>query len=175
MDLSDDDVARAVEALDEFCAPSMTQFPEPYAPTWGPDPEGLGDRSLRQHLESLHVKPEQRDWVEAMCCLLAFGPLDQGPCRVRPYAMWKIVHLNAAGALAAAFVLSAAGPAAADSSACTHHLSGPQVCVRLECNNFWNTPTAIWTNPPKSVKTRQVTLYVNGRHRRRDRQPGLAT
>ncbi|MFD6186001.1 flavin monoamine oxidase family protein [Streptomyces goshikiensis] len=77
VDLSDDDVARAVETLDEFCTPSMALFPEPYAPTWGPDPEGLGDRSLRQHLETLHVKPEQRDWVEAMCCLLAFGPLDQ--------------------------------------------------------------------------------------------------
>lgn len=76
--------------------------------------------------------------------------------------MRKIVHFNAAGALAAAFVLSAAGPAAADASACTHHFSGPQVCIRLEGNNFWNTPTAIWTNPPKNVNTRQVTLYVHG-------------
>jgi hypothetical protein len=40
-------------------------------------PQGLGDRSLREHLETLQVEPELRDWVEGMACLLAFGPLDQ--------------------------------------------------------------------------------------------------
>ncbi|MFD7262324.1 hypothetical protein [Streptomyces sp. NPDC059874] len=89
--------------------------------------------------------------------------------------MRKFIHLNAAAALAAAFVMSTAGPAAADSSSCTHHFSGPQVCVRLEGSNFWNTPTAIWVNPPKNVKTRQVSLYVNGKLYRYDKNPATAT
>ncbi|MET8152072.1 flavin monoamine oxidase family protein [Actinoplanes sp. NPDC049668] len=77
VDLSDDDVAQAVDALAQYCAPGTTLFPEPYSGTWGPDPQNLDNRSMRRHLETLNVKPELRDWVEGMCCVTAFGPLDQ--------------------------------------------------------------------------------------------------
>ncbi|MFD9453490.1 hypothetical protein ACFWBC_10415 [Streptomyces sp. NPDC059985] len=89
--------------------------------------------------------------------------------------MRKILHLNAAVALAAAVVLSTAVPAAADSSSCTHHLSGPQVCIRLEGSDVWATPVAIWVNPPKKATSRQVSLYVNGERYRFDRNPATAT
>lgn len=69
----------------------------------------------------------------------------------------------AVAALALAALLPAS-PAAADSSACTHHWSGPQVCIRLEGRNGWNAVTAIWTNPGTSVKTRRVHLYLRGSH-----------
>lgn len=77
VDLSDDDLARVFEALNQFCTPGKTLFPEPYAEPWGPDPQGYGDRSMREHLDTLHLEPRVRDWVEAMCCLVALGPLDQ--------------------------------------------------------------------------------------------------
>lgn len=64
--------------------------------------------------------------------------------------------------LAVPLVMTSASPASADSSACTHHLSGPQVCIRLNGSNGWNSITGIWSNPPKSVKHRAVTLYANG-------------
>ncbi|MDH6544947.1 hypothetical protein [Streptomyces sp. SPB4] len=83
--------------------------------------------------------------------------------------------MNAAVALAAAVILSTAVPAAADSSSCTHSFSGPQVCVRLEGTDVWATPVAIWVNPPKWVRSRQVTLYVNGERYRVARNPATAT
>ncbi len=60
--------------------------------------------------------------------------------------------------------VATAGPAAADTSACTHHFSGPQVCIRLEGRNHSNSVTAIWTNPSRGTKHRKVSLYMNGRH-----------
>ncbi|MFD4923066.1 flavin monoamine oxidase family protein [Streptomyces goshikiensis] len=77
VDLSDDDVERALAAFDEFCVPGITLFPEPFAETLGPDPDGLADRSLREQLDAFKAEPELHDWVEAMCCLTAFGPLDR--------------------------------------------------------------------------------------------------
>lgn len=59
--------------------------------------------------------------------------------------------------------MTTAGTAAADSSACTHHFSGPQVCIRLDGKDSWNSVTGIWTNPPKRVKSRVVTLYWDGK------------
>ncbi|MFJ6722241.1 hypothetical protein [Streptomyces sp. NPDC091259] len=76
--------------------------------------------------------------------------------------MKKNAHLTAL-VLTGSLVLAGAGPAAADSSACTHHMSGPQVCIRLEGLNSWNAATAIWTNPPRDVNSREVYLYINGR------------
>lgn len=61
-----------------------------------------------------------------------------------------------------ACIVPASAPASADSSACTHNWSGPQVCVRLEGRNGWNSVTAIWANPPKSVKKRAVRLTLDG-------------
>jgi monoamine oxidase len=115
VDMSDDDVARAVDALDQFCAPGETLFSEPYSERWGPDPEGFGDRSLREHLETLQVarqsvrgrhgqvvayRPEVRDWVEAMCCLLAFGLLDQSAA-TEFFRLYALSGGSAAQALAA--------------------------------------------------------------------------
>ncbi|MGW1674573.1 hypothetical protein [Streptomyces sp. NPDC002324] len=65
--------------------------------------------------------------------------------------------------LAFAGVVSTGSQASADSSSCTHHWRGPQVCIRLEGRNSWNSVTAIWVNPPKRVKSRTVQLYMHGR------------
>jgi hypothetical protein len=64
--------------------------------------------------------------------------------------------------VAAAALASAMGAtrAAADTSACTHSFSGPQVCIRLDGRNGQNSITGIWTNPG-SVKTHAVTMYMN--------------
>ncbi|MFG2991219.1 flavin monoamine oxidase family protein [Streptomyces sp. NPDC048257] len=77
VDLSDDDLERALEAFGEFCAPGMTLFPEPFLETVSSDPDGLGGRSLREQLDAFKAEPALRDWVEGMCCLVAFGPLDR--------------------------------------------------------------------------------------------------
>ncbi|MEV3998979.1 hypothetical protein ACFYPK_28545 [Streptomyces halstedii] len=66
-------------------------------------------------------------------------------------------------ALALPLIVTSAGPAAADASACTHHFSGPQICIRLEGKNHQNSVTGIWTNPG-NVKSRAVTLHWNGTH-----------
>ncbi|MEV7426601.1 MULTISPECIES: hypothetical protein [unclassified Streptomyces] len=60
-----------------------------------------------------------------------------------------------------AFSLSAA-PAVADSSACTHHFSGPQICIRLEGQGARNAVTGIWTNPPADLASREVSLHRGG-------------
>ncbi|MFD7119762.1 hypothetical protein ACFWAA_22405 [Streptomyces sp. NPDC059922] len=65
-------------------------------------------------------------------------------------------------ALAGLAVSLSATPAAADSSACTHHFSGPQVCIRLEGQGGRNAVTAIWTNPPREVTSRTVSLFRDG-------------
>ncbi|MGW0210460.1 hypothetical protein ACWDZ8_33335 [Streptomyces sp. NPDC003233] len=71
--------------------------------------------------------------------------------------------MSVGAAMAMACVLPAAGPAAASTSACTHHWSGPQVCIRLNGRNAWNQVTAIWTNPPRAVKTKGVWLTLDGK------------
>lgn len=55
-----------------------------------------------------------------------------------------------------------APPATADSSACTHHWSGPHICIRLKGHNGWNSAIGIWVNPPARVKARTVSLYGKG-------------
>ncbi|UNZ21347.1 hypothetical protein [Streptomyces sp. 891-h] len=60
--------------------------------------------------------------------------------------------------------LLAAAPAEADSSGCTHHLSGPQVCIRLTGRNGANSVTGFWANPPKRIKKRAISLSINGKH-----------
>ena len=79
VDMDDADLARGIEALGQFCAPGAELFPAPYSDSglWGPDPQGYGERSLREQLASMQGPPEVRDFVEAMCCLATAGPLDQ--------------------------------------------------------------------------------------------------
>ncbi|MFV5995857.1 hypothetical protein ACNPQM_26395 [Streptomyces sp. NPDC056231] len=74
--------------------------------------------------------------------------------------MKRLLSLGAA--LALALVIPSAAPAAADTSACTHHWSGPQVCIRLEGRNEWNSVTGVWVNPPKRVHARNVRLFLDG-------------
>ncbi|MFF3751786.1 hypothetical protein ACFYYH_15220 [Streptomyces sp. NPDC002018] len=66
-------------------------------------------------------------------------------------------------ALAGIAVSLTATPATADSSACTHHFSGPQICIRLDGEGGRNAVTGIWTNPPDHVTSRPVSLFRNGR------------
>ncbi|MFI5757177.1 hypothetical protein [Streptomyces sp. NPDC051569] len=65
-------------------------------------------------------------------------------------------------ALAGIAVSLTAPPAMADSSACTHHFSGPQICVRLDGQGGRNAVTGIWTNPPADLGSREVSLFRNG-------------
>ncbi|WP_066956916.1 hypothetical protein [Streptomyces lushanensis] len=67
-------------------------------------------------------------------------------------------------ALAGIAVSLAAPSATADSSACTHHFSGPQICIRLDGEGGRNAVTGIWTNPPDHVTARPVSLFRDGQH-----------
>ncbi|MDH6130361.1 hypothetical protein [Kitasatospora sp. GP82] len=56
-----------------------------------------------------------------------------------------------------------AAPAHRTSSACTHHLSGPQVCIRLVGRGTRQDHViAVWANPPKGVNERTAHLYKGG-------------
>jgi pseudooxynicotine oxidase len=79
VETDDDFLTRAIAALGEFLQPGAELFPAPYSNTgnWGPDPQGYDKRSMREQINAFEVEPEIRDWVEGMCCLVAFGPLDQ--------------------------------------------------------------------------------------------------
>ncbi|MFJ4923225.1 hypothetical protein [Streptomyces sp. NPDC088725] len=66
-------------------------------------------------------------------------------------------------ALAGIALALSAAPAAADSSACTHDFSGPQICIRLDGRGDRNAVTALWTNPPGDLTSRAVSLYRDGR------------
>ena len=79
VDMDDAAQTRALEAFGRFCAPGAALFPEPYSDSgqWGPDPEGYGDRSIRQELTAFEAAQELHDWVEAFSALTAFAPLDQ--------------------------------------------------------------------------------------------------
>ncbi|MCF3965378.1 hypothetical protein [Streptomyces fuscigenes] len=77
---------------------------------------------------------------------------------MRPAGPAALALALACGALAAA-----SAPAAADSSACTHDFSGPQICVRLDGQGATNSVTGIWTNPPPGTVAREVSLHVDGR------------
>ncbi|MFJ2647293.1 hypothetical protein ACIO1C_11265 [Streptomyces sp. NPDC087420] len=88
-------------------------------------------------------------------------PVPPTPRAPRPHAHARRSALTLA--LAGVAVSLTATPAAADSSACTHHFSGPQICVRLDGRGATNAVTGIWTNPPANLASREVSLYRNGR------------
>lgn len=64
-------------------------------------------------------------------------------------------------ALAWCAMIPTASPATADSNARTHHISGPQIRIRLESRNCWNSVTGFWADPPKKAKSRTMRLTVN--------------
>lgn len=81
------------------------------------------------------------------------------------YVTCNVIQRRAiVAAIAIGLISLAAVPAAADSSACTHHpfSGGPQVCIRLEGRNEVNSVTAIWTNPPRGENSRRSWLSING-------------
>jgi hypothetical protein len=82
-----------------------------------------------------------------------------GPAGLRPRARQSALTL----ALAGIGLSITATPASADSSACTHHFSGPQICIRLEGRGSTNAVTGVWTNPPAGLASRAVSLYRGGR------------
>jgi hypothetical protein len=89
-------------------------------------------------------------------------PLGPGPRpHVRPRPRARRTGLTLA--LAGLAVSMTATPAAADSSACTHHFSGPQICIRLDGQGATNAVTGLWTNPPTDLGSRAVSLYRDGR------------
>ncbi|MFE4367822.1 hypothetical protein ACFRMN_06085 [Streptomyces sp. NPDC056835] len=84
------------------------------------------------------------------------------PATLPPARLPRARRSALALALAGLAVSLTATPAAADSSACTHHFSGPQICIRLEGQGGRNAVTGIWTNPPREVTSRAVSLFRNG-------------
>ncbi|MEV7086071.1 hypothetical protein AB0O07_09265 [Streptomyces sp. NPDC093085] len=91
------------------------------------------------------------------------SPAPAAPPPARSGTLADALSLGLVLALAGAAVPLGATPAAADSNACTHHFSGPQICVRLEGNGARNSVTGIWTNPPEDVRSRAVSLLRDGR------------
>ncbi|MFD3911809.1 hypothetical protein [Streptomyces sp. NPDC058603] len=91
---------------------------------------------------------------------LPHAPLPRAPLPHAPRPCARRWALTLA--LAGLAVSLSAAPAAADSSACTHHFSGPQICIRLEGQGGRNAVTGIWTNPPRAVTSRTVFLFRNG-------------
>ncbi|SEF16545.1 hypothetical protein SAMN05428942_7293 [Streptomyces sp. 2112.2] len=75
----------------------------------------------------------------------------------------KLISVAVTVTAAALLPVASATPAAADTSSCTHHWAGPQICIRLEGRNAYNAVTAIWTNPSRGTRHRVVTMSVNGR------------
>ncbi|MFD5786741.1 hypothetical protein ACFWH1_08900 [Streptomyces sp. NPDC127037] len=65
--------------------------------------------------------------------------------------------------VAAATLAGTAGalPAQAAASACTHHFSGPQICISTDGEPGSANPghvTTAWTNPPKNRRTATVHI-----------------
>ncbi|MFJ4713882.1 hypothetical protein [Streptomyces sp. NPDC088785] len=74
-------------------------------------------------------------------------------------------------ALAVVAALAQGGPAAAteaaparvDRSSCTHHWSGPQICIRMTGDALRTRVVGFWSNPPGSVRSRTTWLASDGR------------
>ena len=89
VELDDAGLARAFEALAQFCAPAADLYPAPYSDRWGPDPQHYGDRSVREYLKSLKFDPLLRDALDGMWSTLASAPLDKAAASemIRPFAL----------------------------------------------------------------------------------------
>ncbi|MFD3657944.1 hypothetical protein [Streptomyces sp. NPDC058620] len=71
------------------------------------------------------------------------------------------LRVLAVGVTAAALLTSMQAPAQAAASACTHHLSGPQVCISTTGESGSANPGKVWTswtNPPRE-RTR-ATVHI---------------
>ncbi|WP_285574066.1 hypothetical protein [Streptomyces sp. RTGN2] len=75
--------------------------------------------------------------------------------------MSRSLRTLAVGATAAALLTSMEVPAHAAASACTHHFSGPQICISTNGEGGSANPgrvTTAWTNPPRD-RTR-ATVHI---------------
>lgn len=64
---------------------------------------------------------------------------------------------------AVSMITAAAVPAQAAASACTHHWSGPQICISTTGEGGSVNPgrvTAAWTNPPRGTKSARVRFVL---------------
>ncbi|GAA3015335.1 hypothetical protein [Streptomyces fulvorobeus] len=75
--------------------------------------------------------------------------------------MSRSLRALAVGVTAAALLTSMQAPAQAAASACTHHFSGPQVCISTTGESGSANPGKVWTswtNPPRD-RTR-ATVHI---------------
>ncbi|MFD4020650.1 MULTISPECIES: hypothetical protein [Bacteria] len=93
--------------------------------------------------------------------------------------MYRSLRTLAVTLTAAALVATLDVPAHAAASACTHHWSGPQVCISTTGKSGSNNPGRVstaWTNPPRDRRTATVHITEPDGHtytltaRRRDGQ-----
>ncbi|MET9771372.1 hypothetical protein [Streptomyces sp. NPDC006415] len=97
--------------------------------------------------------------------------------------MSRLLRVLAVGLTATALATTLDVPAHAAASACTHHLSGPQVCISTNGASGSENPgrvTTAWTNPPESRRTATVHITEPGGQRytltaRRSRGQLIAT
>ncbi|MFC7934581.1 MULTISPECIES: hypothetical protein [Streptomyces] len=79
--------------------------------------------------------------------------------------MNRSLHGLAVGVTAVALIVSLDDPAHAVASGCTHHLSGPQVCISTTGEAGSANPgrvRASWTNPPRDRTTATVHITEPG-------------
>ncbi len=77
-DLSIPQLLEILDALGRICEPAAALYPAPYTQQGiGPDPDGHGRRSVREHLAALELPRLVRDGVDAFACTLASAPLDR--------------------------------------------------------------------------------------------------
>ncbi|MFE6985774.1 hypothetical protein [Streptomyces griseus] len=97
--------------------------------------------------------------------------------------MNRLLRVLAVGLTATALATTLDVPAHAAASACTHHLSGPQVCISTNGAPGSENPgrvTTAWTNPPRGKRTATVHITEPGGQRytltaRRSRGQLIAT
>ncbi|MFF8963220.1 hypothetical protein ACF1BK_10815 [Streptomyces globisporus] len=82
--------------------------------------------------------------------------------------MSRLLRILAVGLTATALAATLDVPAHAAASACTHHLSGPQVCISTNGASGSENPgrvTTAWTNPPEGRRTATVHITEPGGQR----------
>lgn len=79
--------------------------------------------------------------------------------------MNRFLRVLAVGLTATALATTLDIPAHAAASACTHHFSGPQVCISTDGDAGSENPgrvTTAWTNPPRGKRTATVHITEPG-------------
>ncbi|MFB8027264.1 MULTISPECIES: hypothetical protein [unclassified Streptomyces] len=82
--------------------------------------------------------------------------------------MYRPLRLLAVSVTALALAVSLDVPAHAAASACTHHLSGPQICMSTTGESGSANPGTVstaWTNPPANRSSARVYITEPGGQR----------